>query len=356
MRYALIGCGRISPHHIMAARNNRLEIVAVCDIDLKKLEKTAAQLEHVHPYTDYKTMLENESPDLVAIATESGKHARIALDCIRAGCHVIIEKPIALSIEDANQIIQLAKQKGVLVCVNHQNRFNKSVQYVHSAIMEGRFGRLLHGSSRIFWNRNQDYYKQASWRGTWEQDGGALMNQCIHNIDLLCWLMGSEAMEVFAYTDNLKHPYIEAEDLGVALVKFRNGAYGVIEGTTNVYSENLEESLTLLGETATVKVGGKSVNEILEWKTADGLGDSADVKKTFSETPPNIYGYGHTPLYADMMDAIINGRQPLVNGEAGKRAMELVLAIYQSAAQGMPVKLPLVSGKTLDYKGRFQNE
>lgn len=182
------------------------------------------------------------------------------------------------------------------------------------------------------------------------------MNQCIHNIDLLCWLMGSEAVEVFAYTDNLKHPYMEAEDLGMALVKFQNGAYGVIEGTTNVYPENLEESLTLLGETATVKVGGKSVNEILEWKVADDLDDSDYVKKTFSETPPSIYGYGHTPLYADMIDAITKGRQPLVNGEAGKRAMELILAIYQSAAQGLPVKLPLLRGKTLDYKRRFEDE
>lgn len=162
--------------------------------------------------------------------------------------------------------------------------------------------------------------------------------------------------KVFAYTDNLKHPYIEAEDLGVALVKFQNGAYGVIEGTTIVYPENLEESLTLLGETATVKVGGKSVNEILEWKAADGLDDSDSVKKTFSETPPNIYGYGHTPLYADMIDAITNGRQPLVNGEAGKRALELILAIYQSAAQRLPVKLPLLSGRTLDFKGQFENE
>lgn len=356
MKYALIGCGRISVHHIMAARNNRLEIVAVCDIDAEKLEKTASLLSHVNQYTDYKTMLETERPDLVAIATESGKHALIAVDCILAGCHVIIEKPMALSIEDADQLIQLAEQKGVLVCVSHQNRFNKSIQYIHSAIEQGRFGRLLYGNAHIYWSRDQAYYEQASWRGTWEQDGGALMNQCIHNIDLLCWLMGSEAEEVFAYTDNLKHPFIEAEDLGIALVKFRNGAYGVIEGTTNVYPENLEESLCLFGETATVKVGGKSVNEILEWKAADGLDDSDYVKKIFSETPPNVYGYGHTPLYADMIDAIKKGRQPVVNGEAGKRALELVLAVYQSAFARAPVRLPLLRGKTLDFKGRFENE
>lgn len=340
----------------MAAKNNQLEIVAVCDIDTKKLEKSAALLSCINQYTDYHTMLETERLELVAIATESGKHASIAIDCILAGCHVIIEKPIALSLEDADQIIQLAKQKGVFVCVNHQNRFNKCIQYIHRALEQGRFGRLLYGSAHIYWNRNQDYYKQASWRGTWEQDGGALMNQCIHNIDLLCWLMGSEAEEVFAYTDNLKHPFIEAEDLGIALVKFRNGAYGVIEGTTNVYPQNLEESLYLFGEEATVKVGGQSVNEILEWKVADGLDDSDYVKRTFSEMPPNIYGYGHTPLYADMIEAIQKGRQPVVSGEAGKRALELILAIYQSASEKAPVRLPLLRGKTLDFKGRFENE
>ncbi len=356
MRYALIGCGRISFHHIQAAKNNNLEIAAICDTDPKRMEEKQPLLGHVNKYTDYREMLCKEMPALVAIATESGKHAEIAIDCIRAGCHVIIEKPIALSIKDADQIISLSEEKGVFVCVNHQNRFNKSIQYTYRALKEGRFGRMLHGSALIYWNRNEDYYKQAPWRGTWEQDGGALMNQCIHNIDLLCWLMGSEAEEVFAYTDNLKHPFIEAEDFGAALVKFRNGAYGVIEGTTNVYPKNLEESLYVFGESATVKVGGKSVNEIIEWNFADGLDDADDIKRIFSETVPNVYGYGHTPLYGDMIEAIRKGRQPLVNGREGKRALELILAIYQSASQGVPVKLPLLSGSAVDFKGRFENE
>lgn len=183
-----------------------------------------------------------------------------------------------------------------------------------------------------------------------------MMNQSIHNIDLLCWLMGSEIEEVFAYTDNLLHPFIEAEDLGIALVKFTNGAYGVIEGTTNVYPKNLEESLCLLGERATAKVGGKSVNKIIEWSFADGLDEADYVKKEFSETPPSIYGYGHTPLYADMIEAIYNGRQPYVNGEAGKKAMEVILAIYQSSATKKPVKLPLLKGATIDFKDKFKNE
>lgn len=360
MKYALIGCGRISPHHIEAAKNNQLEIVAVCDTVENKMDKYS-YLTHVNRYRDYKEMLEKEKPSLVAIATDSGQHAKIAMDCIKARCHVIIEKPIALSMEDADAIIQLAKEKDVLVCVCHQNRFNKSIQYVYKALKSGRFGRLFHGSAHVYWNRNQDYYKQASWRGTWEQDGGALMNQCIHNIDMLRLLMDSEVKEVFAYTDNLNHSFIETEDLGVALVKFNNGAYGVIEGTTNVYPKNLEETLCLFGEFATVKVGGKSLNEIVEWNLADGINDTLIddalyVKETFSERPPNIYGYGHTPLYSDMIHAIQNNRQPFVNGDEGKKALEIVLAIYQSSFQHAPVKLPLSNVSTTDFMERFKNE
>lgn len=355
IKYALIGCGRISPNHIEAAKNNGLNFVAMCDIVPEIMEQKAKdfQLDVVKQYTDYKELLAKEEPQLVAIATESGKHAEIALDCIEAGCHVIIEKPIALSIADANAIIEAGKKKGVLVCANHQNRFNKSVQYIRKAMEEGRFGKLLHGTAHIRWNRGQDYYTQAPWRGTWAQDGGALMNQCIHNIDLLRWMMGDEVDEIFAYTDNLTHDFIEAEDLGVALVKFKNGAYGIIEGTTNVYPRNLEETLYVFGEKGTIKAGGKSVNVIEEWSFADKQDDPEYVKATYHENPPNVYGFGHTPLYADVIDAIKTGRQPYVSGEDGKRALEMVLAIYKSASEGKPVKLPLTECSTLDFKGRF---
>ena len=248
MKYALIGCGRISPNHIEAAKNNKLDFVAMCDIIPEVMEEKSNKfgLETVRKYTDYKEMLKKEKPVLVAIATESGKHAAIALDCIAAGCNVIIEKPIALSIADADAIIKAGKEKGVLVCANHQNRFNKSVQYIRKALEEGRFGRLSHGAAHVRWNRGKGYYEQAPWRGTWAQDGGCLMNQCIHNIDLLRWMMGDEIEEVMAYTDQLEHPYLEAEDLGMALVKFSNGSYGLIEGTTNVYPKNLEETFVHL--------------------------------------------------------------------------------------------------------------
>lgn len=357
MKYALIGCGRISPNHIEAAKNNHLEFVAMCDVDAAAMAQKADKfgLEGVRRYTDYRELLKMEQPELVAIATESGKHAAIALDCIAAGCNVIIEKPIALSIADADAIVKAGKEKGVVVCANHQNRFNKSVQYIRKALEAGRFGKLSHGAAHVRWNRGKNYYEQAPWRGTWAQDGGCLMNQCIHNIDLLRWMMGDEVDEVMAYTDQLEHPYLEAEDLGLAIVKFKNGSYGLIEGTTNVYPRNLEETLYLFGEKGTAKAAGTSDNIIEEWRFADELDDPEQVKAQFSENPPNIYGFGHTPLYADVIDAINNHHAPLVDAEAGKRALELVLAIYKSAAEHRPVKLPLENCSTMDFVGRFEH-
>ena len=222
MKYALIGCGRISPNHIVAAKNNGLEIVAICDIDPKCMEDKVKKFtlpQTVRKYTDYNELLINEKPELVAICTESGLHAQIALDCINAGCNVIIEKPIALSIADADAIIEAAEKNNVKVCVNHQNRFNKSIAKIKDALDRDRFGRLFHGTAHIRWARDWEYYSRAKWRGTWAQDGGCLMNQCIHNIDLLIWLMGGEPIEVMAYTDRMKHDYIEAEDLGKAMEK-----------------------------------------------------------------------------------------------------------------------------------------
>ena len=355
MKYALIGCGRISPNHMAAAKANELEFIGICDVNEEMLREKVAEFElrDVHQYTDYHEMLEKEKPELVAIATESGKHAAIALDCIKAGCNVIIEKPMALSLADADAVIQAAKEKGVKVCVSHQNRFNKSVQKIRKTLEEGRFGRMFYGTAHIRWCRNENYYTQAKWRGTWEQDGGALMNQCIHNIDLLRWMMGDEVDEVVGMTDQLNHSYIEAEDLGIALIKFRNGAYGIVEGTTDFYPRNLEETLYLFGEKGTVKAGGQSVNRIEEWRFADTQDKPEEVIAEFAENPPNVYGFGHTPLYADMIDAIRNDKEPHVNGEAGKRALELVLAIYKSAAEGKAVKLPLDGCSTMEFKGRF---
>ena len=356
MRYALIGCGRISPNHIAAAINNKLDMVAICDTDESCMEDKALKFKlpvSVKKYTDYMDMIDKEKPEIVAICTESGKHAPIALDCIEHGCHCIIEKPIALSIKDADAIISASIKHHVKVSACHQNRFNKSIQIIREAIDMNRFGRLYYGTAHIRWCRDREYYDRASWRGTWEMDGGALMNQCIHNIDLLRWMMGSDIVEVVGMTDRLNHEYIEAEDLGIALIRFKNGSYGIVEGTTDIYPKNLEETLYIFGEKGTIKAGGQSVNVIEEWRFSDLLDDPDEIKRKFHENPPNVYGYGHTPLYADMIHAIEQDRQPYVNAMEGKKALELVLAIYKSAAAGTPVKFPLENCSTMDFCGRF---
>lgn len=356
MRYGLIGCGRIAPNHIEAAKNCGIDIVAICDVVGSRMAEKSEKFglsENVHHYTDYRQMLGKENLQLVAICTESGKHASIALDCIAAGCHVIIEKPIALSMRDADAIIEAGHKQGVVVCACHQNRFNKSIRKIREAIEEGRFGRLLHGAAHIRWNRGREYYNQGDWRGTWEQDGGVLMNQCIHNIDLLRWMMGNDIDEVMAYTDNLNHPYLETEDLGLALIKFKNGSYGLIEGTSNVFPSNLEETLYLFGERGTVKAGGKSVNLIEEWRFGDGKDSEEKVKEMYHENPPNVYGYGHTPLYKDVVRAIEEKREPYITGEDGRQALELVLAIYRSSLTRTAVKFPLGDSSTLDFEGQF---
>ena len=356
MNYAIIGCGRISPNHVAAALQNSLNIVALCDINEENVKSKIAQFElpdSISIYTNYKEMLEKEDIELIAICTESGKHAQIALDCLEFNCNLIIEKPIALSIEDADFIIQKAEQKKLKVCACHQNRFNKSILKIREAVEKKRFGKMFYGTAHIRWNRGYEYYSRAKWRGTWEQDGGALMNQCIHNIDLLRWMMGDEIEEVMAMTDKQNHDYIQAEDLGIALIKFKNGAYGIVEGTTNIYDKNLEETLYLFGAKGTVKAGGHSVNLIEEWHFADLLDDPNQVIAEHHENPPNIYGFGHTPLYADVIDSINNDRQPKVDARAGKRALELVLAIYKSAKEGTSIKLPLKQCSTIEFKGRF---
>ncbi len=357
MKYALIGCGRIATNHVKAVLNNHLEFAAVCDVVPEQMENLLAKHElqndsSIHRYTDYKEMIEQEQPQLVGIATESGVHAEIALYCIDHGVNVIIEKPMAMSIADANEIIRRSEEKGVKVSACHQNRFNVAVQQMRKALEAGRFGKLSHGSIHVRWNRNRDYYDQAKWRGTWAQDGGALMNQCIHGIDLLRWMMGEEIDEVYGVTRQQFHHYLEAEDIGMAVVKFKNGAVATIEGTTNVYPKNLEETLYLFGENGTVKLGGKSTNNIDVWDFADE-GEEDQKNKGLQEATSNVYGNGHTSLYADMIDAIQNNRRPYVDAYAGKNALELVLAIYKSQKEGRPVKLPLEDFASIDMKGEF---
>lgn len=357
MKYALIGCGRISTNHVKAVVNNGLEFKAVCDLIPENmeavLEKNGLKEDtSIKRYTDYKKMIEEVQPELVGIATESGVHAEIALYCIDHGIHVIIEKPMAMSMKDAEEIIRRSEEKQVKVSACHQNRFNVAVQETRKALEEGRFGKLSHGSIHVRWNRGKAYYDQAPWRGTWKQDGGALMNQCIHGIDLLRWMMGDEVEEVYGMTRQRFHHFLEAEDVGMAVVKFKNGTIGTIEGTTNVYPQNLEETLYLFGESGTVKIGGKSTNNIDVWNFADE-GEEDQKNKGLQEATSNVYGNGHTSLYADMIDAIEHDRKPYVDAVAGRNALEMVLAIYKSQKEGVPVKLPLKGFKSTDMAGEF---
>jgi len=358
MKYALIGCGRIATNHVKAALNNGLEFVAACDLLPEAIENLLVKHElekdeTIARYTDFKEMLE-EHPDvdLVAIATDSGVHAEIALWCVGHGFNVIIEKPMTMSMADAEEIIMLSEEKNVKVSVCHQNRFNVAVQEMRKALDSGRFGRLSHGSINVRWNRGKQYYDQASWRGKWASDGGCLFNQCIHGIDLLRWMMGDEVDEVYGVTKQQFHDYLECEDIGMAVVKFRNGAVGTIEGTVNVYPKNLEETLYLFGEKGTVKIGGTSTNNIDVWNFADESEEDSR-NKGLEEATSNVYGNGHTSLYADTIDAVKNDRKPYIDAIAGRNAVEMILAIYQSAATGLPIKLPLKDVASIDFTGRF---
>lgn len=356
MKYALIGCGRIAVNHIKAVKNNNLELIALCDLNLDNIDLLLKKTEYktnAPRYSDYKTMIdEHPEIELVAIATDSGMHAEIALYCIDNEINVIVEKPMAMSMKDATEMIKRSEEKGVKISVCHQNRFNMAVQEMRNAIDNGRFGKFSHGSINIRWNRNKAYYEQAPWRGKWKSDGGALMNQCIHGIDLLRWMMGNEVEEVYGVTRQQFHDYLECEDIGMAVLKFKNGAIGTIEGTVNVFPKNLEETLYIFGETGTAKLGGTSCNNIDVWDFADKTSDDKN-KEGFHEATSNVYGNGHTSLYADVISAIKNNRSPYVDGYAGRNALEIILAIYKSQLTGMPVKLPLTDFSSIELTGMF---
>jgi predicted dehydrogenase len=362
LRFGIIGCGRISKNHVEALARNRetLELVAVCDVIEERAlgaarlygEALAAQERQageaagfgggfdkagngeigagfggpppVAVYGDYQKMLLEAGLDCAAICAESGYHARLALDCLDAGLHVLVEKPMALSLDDADAMIGKAAAKGLKLGVCHQNRFNPAVAKLRRALEEGRFGKLINGTARVLWARDEAYYKQAAWRGTWKLDGGALMNQCIHNIDLLQWMLGGEPQSVHGQTGRFIRD-IEAEDFGAIVIRFKNGCIGVVEGSVCVYPRNLEETLSLFGETGTAVLGGLAVNEVKTWDFADHR-DYDDEREDADIA--NVYGKGHTPLYRDFAEAVLNGGKPYISGEDGRVALDIILRVY----------------------------
>ena len=357
LRTVIIGAGRVSPNHLAAIKSmpDKLTLAGLCDIEPGRAEQALKQAQitaSVPLFTCYREMMEEIKPDLAAVATDSGSHAEIGMYCLQNGAHCIIEKPITLNMRDADDLTTAAEINNKTLAVCHQNRFNKSIQKIKEAFDAGRFGGLSHVAAHVRWCRDEAYYNQAPWRGKWRTDGGCLMNQCIHNADLLRWLLG-EIEEVTAYTRNAQHPYIEAEDLGLALIKAKDGVLGLFEGTVNAYGKNLEETLYIFGGKGMVKAAGTSVNVIEEWRFADGQDDPEAVKTQCREHPPNVYGFGHTPFYADVADAIHTGRRPLIDGNEGKSALELILAMYKSKKTGLPVRLPLEAFAATDMEGIF---
>ena len=321
LNFAILGCGRIASRHVEALINNKKEVrlVGVYDVnsqhawDKKKQYESQVVGSNVKIYIDYNELLNAQDVDVVTIATISGYHAKQAIDCLNYDKHVLIEKPMALSLEDADKIIEVGKKRNKKISVCHQKRFILSVQKLKQAIDEGRFGRLIHGTARTLWARDDDYYLQAPWRGTKALDGGTLINQCIHNIDLLLWLMGGEVERLYAETDTfIKN--IETEDFGAILIRFKNGAVGIIEGSVCVFPRNLEESLSIFGEKGTVFIKN---GQIETWRFAD--------EREYDDVKVNKDNSGHTPLYKDLIDSIRGNREPLINGVEGKRALEIVI-------------------------------
>ncbi|AHF08100.1 oxidoreductase [Desulfitobacterium metallireducens DSM 15288] len=340
MRFAIIGCGRIAQKHgesIMAIPE--AELVAVCDIVPEKAQAFADKY-GAKPYTSYDEMLANEDLEVVTIATPSDLHAPIGIAAAKAGKHVMVEKPMAMTLKSADELIKTCKDGGVKLAVIHQNRFNKSVKLMRKALDEGRFGKLTHGQATVRWNRDENYYAQASWRGTKLQDGGVLMNQSIHNIDLLQWTFGP-VESVFGYTATAMRP-IEMEDVGGAVIKFKNGAIGLIEAASTIYPKNIEETLNVFGTTGSVIIGGIAVNRVETWEFPESEEEKTQILDSQENDPPTVYGFGHREIITDMIHAIKEDRLPAIPGEEGRKALEIILAIYKCQATKEPVVFPLV--------------
>ena len=317
------------------------ELVSVCDlVEDKALHLSKLYYERAGKKPEITTsasqLFKRKDIDAVAIATSSDAHYPLTIEALESGKHVLLEKPMALSTKHMDEMIELSRRKNLKLAVSFQNRFNPPVQELRKKIESRDFGRIFYGVASIRWNRNEDYYKQAEWRGKWRSDGGVLMNQSTHNIDLLQWMLGGDVKEVYGHLENFSHPYIEAEDFGAAVIKFRNGAVGILEGTSVIYPKNLEETLSIFGEKGTVKLGGLAVNRIEVWRFENE--DSHPFMKL--PDPDTVYGFGHIPLYRDFYESIDQGRDPAVPGEEGRKAVDIVLAIYKSHLTGKPVKFP----------------
>ncbi|MCF8506727.1 MAG: Gfo/Idh/MocA family oxidoreductase [Caulobacter sp.] len=339
--FALVGCGRVARKHVEVLSGGQIpdaRLVAVCDVK-EEAARAIGEKHGVPWYTDMHRMMETEGArvDVVGILTESGLHARHCLELVRYGKHMVVEKPMALTLSDADAMISACDLAGVKLFVVKQNRYNLPVQHLRRAFDEGRFGKIVMGTVRVRWSRTQAYYDQADWRGTWALDGGVFANQASHHVDLLEWFLG-EPVSVFAKARTALVD-IEAEDTGVAVVTFRSGAIGVIEATTATRPKDLEGSLSILGEKGTVEIGGFAVNEMKIWNFAEPRPEDETILAAARENPPTVYGFGHAAYLREVVDVIRNGGRSLVDGLEGRKSLELISAIYESVETGREIPL-----------------
>jgi UDP-N-acetyl-2-amino-2-deoxyglucuronate dehydrogenase len=339
IRFALVGCGRIANNHFDALRQHheRAELVGVCDVDPRALDR-AAGLTGAEGYASLEEMLRGADADVVVVTTPSGLHPEQTIQIAASGRHVMTEKPMATRWEDGKRMVGACDAAGVRLFVVKQNRRNATLQLLKRAVDKKRFGRIYMVNLNVFWTRPPEYYHSAKWRGTWEFDGGAFMNQASHYVDLIDWIVGPvESLQ--AYTATLARD-IEVEDTGVLSLRWRNGALGSMNVTMLTYPRNLEGSITILGEHGTVRIGGVAVNEIQQWEFATPDADDDKVRDASYETT-SVYGFGH-PLYYDNVIKVLRGEaEPETDGREGLKSLEVLIAAYKSARDGKRVALPL---------------
>ena len=336
IKFALIGCGAITKKHIESIRKiQNAKLTAVCDIDKGNAKETAEK--YGTPwYVNPDKMIKNEDIDVISILTPSGTHAQVAMDLIKYKKHFVIEKPLTLRLEDADSLIEACDQANVKIFVVQQNRFNPPIRKLKEALDKNKFGKLVLGSVRVRWCRTQDYYDQKKWRGTWALDGGVFTNQASHHIDMLVWMMGD--VEKVMALGSTRLAKIEAEDTGVAILQFKNGALGVIEATTATRPRDLEGSISILGEKGSVEIGGFFMNELKTWNFA---GEESKKKKIFEShgKTPEIFAWNHAEFLKDVVDSILNNKKGLIDGLEARKSLELIHAIYESAETGKEIRL-----------------
>lgn len=344
LNFALLGTGRIARKHAGNLGEEKIpgaRLSAVCDIKEDRARHYGEKY-NVPWFSDMHEMMKEMGGkiDVVNILTPSGDHAQHTIELAPYGKHLVVEKPMALKLQDADDMIRACDKAGIRLFVVKQNRFNFPVIKLREALESNRFGKMVLGTVRVRWCRDQKYYDQDPWRGTWKEDGGVFANQAIHHIDLLQWMMG-QVESVYAKSST-RLVNIEAEDTGVVVLKFVNGALGIIEATTATRPLDLEGSVSILGEQGSVEIGGFAVNEMKVWNFKEKVSGDDEVLNTYRQNPPDVYGFGHTSFLKDVVDSVSNGKSALVGGLEGRKSLELVSAIYESIETGKEVFINFV--------------